>query len=45
VAQLLRSCSVNWKVACSIPDGAMGMFIDVILLAALMAVALTQPFT
>ena len=26
VAQLLRCCATNWKVAVSIPDGVIGIF-------------------
>jgi hypothetical protein len=45
MAQLLRPCCVSWKVARSIPDGITVIFIDIILLAALMALALTQLLT
>jgi hypothetical protein len=31
----LRHCTKNWKVAGSIPDGVIGIFSDVIFLAAL----------
>jgi hypothetical protein len=31
VAQWLRSCATNRKVAGSIPDGVIGIFIDIIL--------------
>jgi len=32
---ILSSCVTSWKVAGSIPDGVIGFFIDLILLAAL----------
>jgi amino acid permease len=35
VAQWLRYCATNQKVAGSIPDGVIGIFIDIILLIAL----------
>jgi hypothetical protein len=35
VAQWLRHCATNRKVAGSIPDGVIGIFIDIILPAAL----------
>ena len=31
----LRHCATSWKVAGSIPDGAIGIYFDIILLAAL----------
>jgi hypothetical protein len=44
VAQCLRYCATNQKVACSIPDGVMEFFID-INPDRTMALGSTQPLT
>jgi hypothetical protein len=45
VAQLLRCCATNQKVAGSIPDGAMEFFIDINPSDRTMVLGLTQPLT
>jgi hypothetical protein len=45
VAQWLRYCATNQKVAGSIPDGVMEFFIDINPSDNTMALGLTQPLT
>jgi hypothetical protein len=45
VAQWLRYCATNQKVACSIPDGVMEFFIDINPSDRTMALGSTQPLT
>jgi hypothetical protein len=45
VAQWLRYCATNQKVAGSIPDGVMEFFIDIISSARTMVLGSTQPLT
>jgi hypothetical protein len=45
VAQWLRYCATNRKVAGSIPDGVMEFFIDINPSHSTMALGLTQPLT
>jgi len=45
VAQWLRCCATNWKVAGSIPDGVSGFFININTSDRTMALGSTQPLT
>ena len=45
IAQWLRRCATNWKVACSIPDGVIGIFHWHNPTDCTMALGSTQPLT